>query len=104
MILSNCRILANKLSTYNICYDEWYHNKYNLKNSFLKSFDLGTHFSYCRLYCNIYLSMFNVFRFEDPEVKKDMSMVSYKIVKASNGDAWVKATDGKVRTALIVLL
>ena len=48
--------------------------------------------------------MFNVFRFEDPEVKKDMSMVSYKIVKASNGDAWVKATDGKVRTALIVLL
>jgi len=35
-------------------------------------------------------------RFEDAEVKKDMSMVSYKIVKASNGDAWVKATDGKV--------
>ncbi len=26
-----------------------------------------------------------------------MSMVSYKIVKASNGDAWVKSTDGKVR-------
>jgi hypothetical protein len=36
-------------------------------------------------------------RFDDPEVKKDMSMVSYKIVKASNGDAWVKSTDGKVR-------
>merc|ERR1712241_902908 len=35
-------------------------------------------------------------RFDDPEVKKDMDMVSYKIVKASNGDAWVKSTDGKV--------
>ncbi len=38
-----------------------------------------------------------LFRFDDPEVKKDMSMVSYKIVKASNGDAWVRSTDGKVR-------
>ncbi|CAB4056366.1 dnaK [Lepeophtheirus salmonis] len=35
-------------------------------------------------------------RFEDEEVKKDMNMVSYKIVKSSNGDAWVKSTDGKV--------
>jgi len=35
-------------------------------------------------------------RFDDAEVKKDMNMVSYKIVKASNGDAWVKSTDGKV--------
>merc|ERR1711963_617598 len=35
-------------------------------------------------------------RFEDEEVKKDMKMVSYKIVKASNGDAWVSSTDGKV--------
>jgi len=35
-------------------------------------------------------------RFDDPEVKKDMGMVSYKIVKASNGDAWVSSTDGKV--------
>merc|ERR1712079_96826 len=35
-------------------------------------------------------------RFDDPEVKKDMDMVLYKIVKASNGDAWVKSTDGKV--------
>lgn len=35
-------------------------------------------------------------RFEDPEVKKDMNMVSFKIVKASNGDAWVSSTDGKV--------
>lgn len=34
-------------------------------------------------------------RFEDPEVKKDMGMVSYKIVKAKNGDAWVEAA-GKV--------
>merc|ERR1711944_91628 len=35
-------------------------------------------------------------RFDDEEVKKDMKMVSYKIIKASNGDAWVTATDGKV--------
>merc|ERR1719309_333319 len=35
-------------------------------------------------------------RFDDPEVQKDMKMVSYKITKASNGDAWVSGTDGKV--------
>ena len=35
-------------------------------------------------------------RFDDAEVKKDMKMVSYNIVKASNGDAWVKGSDGKV--------
>merc|ERR1719150_1595909 len=35
-------------------------------------------------------------RFEDGEVQEDMKMVSYKIVKASNGDAWVSSTDGKV--------
>jgi molecular chaperone DnaK len=29
-------------------------------------------------------------RFDDPVVKKDMSMVPYKIVSASNGDAWVE--------------
>jgi molecular chaperone DnaK len=34
-------------------------------------------------------------RFEDAEVQKDMKMVSYKIVKAKNGDAWVEAA-GKV--------
>lgn len=34
-------------------------------------------------------------RFDDPEVKKDMKNVAYKIVKASNGDAWVEA-QGKV--------
>ena len=34
-------------------------------------------------------------RFEDPEVKKEMQHVSFKIVKASNGDAWVEAM-GKV--------
>jgi molecular chaperone DnaK len=34
-------------------------------------------------------------RFEDQEVQKDMKTVSYKIVKASNGDAWVEA-GGKV--------
>lgn len=35
-------------------------------------------------------------RFEDPEVQKDMKNLSYKVVKASNGDAWVSGTDGKV--------
>lgn len=30
-------------------------------------------------------------RFDEPEVQKDMKNVSYKIVKASNGDAWVEA-------------
>jgi len=34
-------------------------------------------------------------RFEDPEVKKEMDSVSFKIVKASNGDAWVSSM-GKV--------
>jgi len=35
-------------------------------------------------------------RFDDSEIKKEMKMVSYKIVKASNGDAWVSSADGKV--------
>merc|ERR1712109_116816 len=35
-------------------------------------------------------------RFDDPEVKKEMKLISYKICKASNGDAWVSSTDGKV--------
>lgn len=30
-------------------------------------------------------------RFDDPMVKKDMAMVPYKIVRGSNGDAWVEA-------------
>lgn len=30
-------------------------------------------------------------KFTDPEVQKDMKTVPYKIVKASNGDAWVEA-------------
>src|SRR5687767_15584815 len=30
-------------------------------------------------------------RFEDQVVQKDINMVSYKIVKADNGDAWVEA-------------
>jgi molecular chaperone DnaK len=33
-------------------------------------------------------------RYDDPMVEKDKSLVPYKIVKASNGDAWVEA-DGK---------
>ena len=35
-------------------------------------------------------------RFEDPEVQKDLKSVSYKIVRASNGDAWVESTSGQV--------
>src|ERR671922_26970 len=33
-------------------------------------------------------------RYDDPMVEKDKKLVSYKIIKASNGDAWVEA-DGK---------
>lgn len=35
-------------------------------------------------------------KFGDEEVKKDMKTLSYKIVRASNGDAWVEATDKKI--------
>merc|ERR1719234_956069 len=35
-------------------------------------------------------------RFEDKEIQKEMKLISYKIVKSSNGDAWVKSSDGKV--------
>ncbi|KAK7870364.1 hypothetical protein R5R35_000537 [Gryllus longicercus] len=35
-------------------------------------------------------------RFEDAEVKKDIKTVSYKIVRASNGDAWVEGSDKKM--------
>lgn len=35
-------------------------------------------------------------RFDDAEMKKEMKNLSYKVVKASNGDAWVQAEDGKV--------
>ncbi len=35
-------------------------------------------------------------KFTDEVVKKDMSMVSYKIVKADNGDAWVDAQGKKM--------
>ncbi|CAH2100557.1 unnamed protein product [Euphydryas editha] len=35
-------------------------------------------------------------RFDDPEVQKDMKNLSYKVVRASNGDAWVQGSDGKV--------
>jgi len=34
-------------------------------------------------------------RFDDPMVKKDLDIVSYDIIKSSNGDAWVKDTFGK---------
>src|SRR5687767_13104549 len=35
-------------------------------------------------------------RFEDQVVQKDINMVSYKIVKADNGDAWVEAQGKKM--------
>src|ERR1700712_1055129 len=35
-------------------------------------------------------------KFGDDIVKKDMAMVSYKIVKADNGDAWVEAQGRKM--------
>ncbi|KAK9509241.1 hypothetical protein O3M35_006596 [Rhynocoris fuscipes] len=35
-------------------------------------------------------------KFDDKDVKKDMKNVAYKIVKASNGDAWVQGSDGKM--------
>lgn len=34
-------------------------------------------------------------KFDDPETQKDMKLAPYKIVKASNGDAWLEA-NGKV--------
>ena len=34
-------------------------------------------------------------RFDDPMTQKDMGMVPYKIVKASNGDAWVEGRENK---------
>jgi molecular chaperone DnaK len=34
-------------------------------------------------------------RFDDPIVKKDIDMVSYKIVRADNGDAWVEVQGDK---------
>ena len=40
-------------------------------------------------------------KFGDPEVKKDTKTVSYKIVKANNGDAWVKARDKEYSPAEI---
>ncbi|HEY5672207.1 MAG TPA: molecular chaperone DnaK [Malonomonas sp.] len=35
-------------------------------------------------------------RYDDPMVKKDKDMVSYKIIKAKNGDAWVEAGGKKL--------
>ncbi|XP_014260468.1 heat shock 70 kDa protein cognate 5 [Cimex lectularius] len=35
-------------------------------------------------------------RFDDAEIKKDMKNIAYKITKASNGDAWVQGSDGKM--------
>ena len=35
-------------------------------------------------------------RFEEPMVEKDIAMVPYSIVKAKNGDAWVKVRDKEI--------
>ncbi|GAB4125736.1 MAG: molecular chaperone DnaK [Sideroxydans sp.] len=35
-------------------------------------------------------------RFEEPMVQKDISMVPYQIIKAKNGDAWVKVRDKEI--------
>lgn len=35
-------------------------------------------------------------RFDDPEIQKDMKNLTYKIVKATNGDAWVQGSDDKM--------
>lgn len=35
-------------------------------------------------------------KFDDAEIKKDMKNVPFKIVRASNGDAWVEGSDSKV--------
>nr|AIR72269.1 Hsp70D [Euphausia crystallorophias] len=35
-------------------------------------------------------------RFEDAEIQKEKDIVAFKIVKASNGDAWVESTEGKM--------
>ena len=40
-------------------------------------------------------------KFTDPEVKKDIEIVSYKIAKAKNGDAWVKVRDKEYSPAEI---
>jgi Molecular chaperone len=40
-------------------------------------------------------------RFGDDAVKKDMSLVSYKIVEADNGDAWVESRGKKMAPAQI---
>jgi len=34
-------------------------------------------------------------RFDDPNVQKDIKHLPYKIIKNSNGDAWVSTSDGK---------
>jgi len=35
-------------------------------------------------------------RFDDAEIQKEAKISPFKIVKASNGDAWVQGTDGKI--------
>ncbi|XP_001950499.3 stress-70 protein, mitochondrial [Acyrthosiphon pisum] len=35
-------------------------------------------------------------RYDDPEIQKDLKNLTFKIVKATNGDAWVQGSDGKM--------
>ncbi|XP_025203081.1 stress-70 protein, mitochondrial [Melanaphis sacchari] len=35
-------------------------------------------------------------RFDDPEIQKDLKNLTFKIAKATNGDAWVQSSDGKM--------
>ena len=46
--------------------------------------------------CVLNVALLSGRRFDDAEIQKERKILSYKIVKSSNGDAWVSATDGKV--------
>ena len=43
-------------------------------------------------------------RFDDPEIQKEAKISPFKIVKASNGDAWVEGTDGKRFDSVLMFL
>jgi molecular chaperone DnaK len=35
-------------------------------------------------------------RFDDPNTQKDLKQLPYKVVRASNGDAWIEAKGMKI--------
>lgn len=35
-------------------------------------------------------------RFDDPETQRDIKHLSYKVVRAPNGDAWLETTNSKI--------